>query len=502
LRKQPIAEILTTLAGGGAIPGIPEQPCVISVTAMRRDRFISILLIFLAMFYQADLQAAEKAGEVSPQGEIITLEQAIGMALKNNRALQNSALGVTSSDLNLKSQEAEFDFKITPQGSTNYSSVTDGIWQAGATVSKKISTGANLSVTPVTGETAGSLNSEIDVALSVPLLQGAGSDYAMSAVYSSVHANKSARLSFMKQQTDTVLQTVSAVYNSIQTQQQVTFLENQLKELNKHLSLARIKERSGIINAMDLYRAEIRIQSVEEALTSTREQFANNIDQVKEILAISQQESIIVAASVDYSPVRIDPAEAQRIALANRIELELSAMQVKEAERQVDVAKNRLLPQLDLRLGYNRYRDEEFDDLDEDRWTVALSTDTDLFRTTEKNEYEQSRISLRQIQLDQKGAEERIIQDVRFQLNTLEKQQERIRIRQEQARQAMGKLRLAESKFRHSLANNFDLLEAQTELQQAETDQMLESINYIIGTYRLRSSLGTLIDVTREEKTN
>ncbi|HSO09992.1 MAG TPA: hypothetical protein VLR45_08380, partial [Desulfoprunum sp.] len=53
----------------------------------------------------------------------------------------------------------------------------------------------------------------------------------------------------------------------------------------------------------------------------------------------------------------------------------------------------------------------------------------------------------------------------------------------------------AESKFRHSLANNFDLLEAQTEMQQARTDHMVETINYIIGTYRLRSSLGTLIDL-------
>ena len=66
----------------------------------------------------------------------------------------------------------------------------------------------------------------------------------------------------------------------------------------------------------------------------------------------------------------------------------------------------------------------------------------------------------------------------------------------------MGKLRLAESKFRYGMANNFDLLEAQTELQQAKTDQMLETIGYIIGTYRLRSSLGTLIDRKNEEKPN
>jgi outer membrane protein TolC len=160
----------------------------------------------------------------------------------------------------------------------------------------------------------------------------------------------------------------------------------------------------------------------------------------------------------------------------------------------VAVAKNRLLPELDLRLGYNNYRDDDYDVLSEERWTVALSSDTDLLRTTERNEYARSKIELQQVQLNQQGEEERIIQDVRFRLNSLEKLQERIRIRDEQARQAMGKLRLAESKFRHSLANNFDLLEAQTEMQQAATDHMVETINYIIGTYRLRSSLGTLLD--------
>ncbi len=437
-----------------------------------------------------------------PKDGIISLEQAIQIALVHNRSLVNAGLGVTSSDLSLRTQKAEFAVKIKPQGAANYNSSTDSYWRTGATVSRKISTGATLSVTPLVGETRGSFSQEVDVALDLPLLQGAGSEFAMDGVYSSTYAYESAKLSFVKQQTDTVMQTVSAVYNSIQTQQQVVFLEKQLEALNEHLALAKIKERNGIINAMDLYRAEIRIQNVQEELTSTKEQYANNIDQVKELLAIPQQQAIIVAAPVDHSPVHLPPAEAQKIALENRIELELSAMQVKEAERQVAIAKNNLLPQLDLRLGYNDAREEDFEDLDEETWTVALSSDTDIFRTSEKNNYEQSKISYRQVQLDYQGEEERIIQDVRLQLNTLEKQEERIRIRQEQAKQAMGKLRLAESKFRYSMANNFDLLEAQTELQQAKIDQMFETIGYIIGTYRLRSSLGTLLDRKVEKEAN
>ena len=450
----------------------------------------------------ASRHAAAKDVVELPKNGIITLDQAIQIALAHNRSLQNSGLGVASSDLSLKTQKAEFDIKIKPQGAASYNSGIDSYWQAGATVSRKVSSGATISVTPLLEETGGRSSNEVAVALSLPLLQGAGSEFAMSAVYGSTFAYESAKLSFVKQQTETVVQTVTAVYNSIQTQQQVAFLQKQLDDLKDHLALAKIKERTGIINAMDLYRAEIRIQNVQEQLTSTNEQYANNIDQVKELLAIPQHQAIVVAAPVDYTPVHIGLEEALRIALQNRIELELSAMQLKESERQVAIAKNNLLPQIDLRLGYNVVREEDFDELSDERWTAVLSSDTDLFRTAEKNEYEQSRISFRQVQLENQGEEERVVQDVRFQLNTLEKQEERIRIRQEQAKQALGKLRLAESKFRYGMANNFDLLEAQTELQQAKTDQMLETIGYIIGTYRLRSSLGTLIDRKKEEKPN
>lgn len=447
----------------------------------------------LAVLIIAPYASASSEQIALPEDGVISLEQAIQIALAHNRSLVSSKLGVNSNSLNLQSQKAEFDIKIKPRSSINYNSSEDNYWRAGASISRKISQGATVSVTPLVGETSGSSSQEVDVNLSIPLLQGAGSEYALDGIYSSTFALESAKLSYTKQQTDTVIQTVTAVYNSIQTQQQVSFLEKQLADLNQHLALAKIKEKNGIINAMDLYRAEIRIQNVEEELTSTREQYANNIDQVKETLAIPQNKAIVVSAVVDYVPVRLKVEDALKIAFENRIELELSAMQVKEAERQVTIAKNNLLPKLDLNLGYNDNRDEEFEDLSNETWMVSLSSDTDLFRTSEKNSYEQSKISFRQIQLQHEGEQEQIVQDVRYQLNTLEKQEERIKIREEQAKQAMGKLRLAESKFRYSMANNFDLLEAQTELQQAKIDQMLETINYIIGTYRLRSSLGTLL---------
>ena len=85
-------------------------------------------------------------------------------------------------------------------------------------------------------------------------------------------------------------------------------------------------------------------------------------------------------------------------------------------------------------------------------------------------------------------------QQVRGELNSLNKQQKRIDLQKEQVGNTIGKLRLAQSKYKYGMSDNFILLEAQTELQEAEKNYLFERIGYIVGMYRLRSALGTLLD--------
>jgi outer membrane protein len=76
----------------------------------------------------------------------------------------------------------------------------------------------------------------------------------------------------------------------------------------------------------------------------------------------------------------------------------------------------------------------------------------------------------------------------------LRKNKERIEIREEQIRQAEGKLALARVKFNHGMANNFDVIEAETELQRSRVDLLSVKTDYIVGTYNMRAVLGTLVD--------
>jgi outer membrane protein len=452
-----------------------------------------LLVMILGILFKGGLAEGNTA-DPAVVNTTVSLEQAIEMALSQNLSLQRTQLGVTDSHIALQSKQADFHVKIIPTGLLEYSSADQGEWHAGATVSKKTEEGLTFSVIPGMVNRGEGYETGVGAALNVPLLRGLGKENVMDGVYSGVFAYENARLSFYRQQVDIVLQAVAAVYNSIKTQQQIVFLENQTKNLREHLALAKIKEKNGLITAIDLYRAEIRIKEVQDELTGLREEYANALDKVKELLAIPQGGEIAVTAPVDLRPVETSPEKALEIALENRIELEQGKLAIREAERKQALAKNNLLPQLDMNVRYNRFADNaSLTGLPEDSWIVSFSSNTDLLRTQEANNFERSKLAFQQATLDYREQKERIAKDVRSQLNSLEKQGRSIAISKEQIVQTTGKMKLSESKFRHGMGNNFDLLESQTQLQRAKTNLLFDTINYIIGTYRLRSVLGTLV---------
>lgn len=456
-----------------------------------RQYVLLFITVFIFLCQVHSVRCAEKDQNEPNQ---LSLEQAIQYALEHNRSLQNARFGLSSSELNIQSAESNFDLKILPLGTIGFSSDDQNSWQAGATLSKSFTTGGNVSISPKVSESEDDVTANIAFSLNLPLLQGAGKEFAMSGVLTSRYAYDTAKLSFYSQQISIILQTVNSVYASIRSNLLIQLLEKQMKMLDGHLALAKIKERSGIISALDLYRAEIRLNDVQNELTSVREQHADNIDSVKDVLGIPQSGEVILTASLEFTSITIELDEALEIALENRIEIERADSSVLEKKRLLGIAKNDLLPQLNVQLGYNLSGDNVFDDLEEESWSISFQSDTDLLRTAEQNVYRQKQIQVRQALLDLESSKESVSQQVRSELNSLEKQMRRIELREKQVQQTIGKLRLAQSKFTNGMTDNFVLIEAQTELQEAQSNHLFERISYINNLYRLRAALGTLLD--------
>jgi outer membrane protein TolC len=458
---------------------------------MRTGLFLFVVLVFA-------FPTTAAAGE---QVLILTLEEAVARALTYNRHMQRSMLDLDSSTLGLEAAQDVFDVKVNPLSSINYTAAENAeqtVWRVGGEVAKRFPTGFDLSLEPSVEHSSDEYGAGVGFSLSVPLLRGLGSDVVLSNVYAREYTLRSTHFTVHRQRINTFLDTITIAYSLVRDQMLIALYRDQLAVLEGHLQLARIKEQAGFAGSMDVYRAEIRIKEVEDSLNLAAERMADTADRLNEHLALPLGRPVEIKAPLEYTLVEIAPDKAVTIALENRVEILQGRANVSESLRKVKVAKQNILPELNLEMSYRRRGQAgEFDEaflFNEDVVSVGLSSSTDLARSAEKSAWMQSRIAAGRQQLHFEDTRQNIARQVRTVHNSLEKSRERIALRRQQMAQAFGKQKLARVKFQYDEADNFDLIESQVQLQRAKVNLMQDEVRYIVDGYRLRAAMGTLIE--------
>ncbi len=431
----------------------------------------------------------------------LTLDEIVTIALQYNRNIKDREFAVKSNRLSLGASRNIFDIKIKPLSSINYSSENEEevtVWQAGGSVSKIFQTGITVDLKPSIAKGDSEYDMGVGFSLAVPLLRGFGSDVVLNNIYSSEFALIKSARTLHRQRVNTMLETIATVYSLVKEQQLIDLYNNQIKQLKNHLKFTLIKERIGLARSMDIYRAEIRIREVGDSLNFARERVENAMDRLKTILAFPLEQSLLVRAPLMYSFVTLGLDEAVSIALKNRLEINQANADISEAVRRSKVAYQNTLPEINLEATYTRRgRSSEFDRLfilDEDLFFIGLTSTTDFARSAEKSGWAQSKIVVDREYLLSETVKESIIGEVRRVMNSMEKAENRIMLRREQITHATGKLRFSQVKFQHGEADNFDLIESQVQLQRAKANLVSDEILYIINGYRLRATMGTLLE--------
>jgi outer membrane protein TolC len=451
---------------------------------------------------EVQLEAPDRPQSTHSPGDKLTLEGAINRALRANRGLANTLDQVESARLTIVSAEAEFELKIFPGAEVGITGAggedTDDRIGLGVSLQKRFPVGTDLSIRPLVQKTGDIYETRIDTSLTQPLLQGFGREFNLSGVYGAEFGARSARRGLYLTQVNTVLATIGFVYDVIRQRELVRLNEESAVRLRVHAEAARAKEKIGLATQIDTYRAGIQQKEAEDNLNTAIEAYRAALDNLKVLLALPLEEALEVEAPLEYSLVRLDEAEAVKSALRNRVELDQSADTVREAKRLSRVAKQNTRPNLDLVFNYSRFDSgDTFGDstgFDKDAWGVSVVTTTDLARTAERVAFEQSLLSVNGARRNDSLQRDEVVREVKRDIRNLRRSEKAIAIQEEQIRQSKGQLELARVKFRWGLADNFDLIDAETQLRTAQTNLLSAVLDYIVGSSRLRATLGTLIE--------
>lgn len=471
----------------------------------RGVQLFSLAALFLLGFMYVEIWGQESGSPQEPRPQLesaLTLMDVINLALRANRSLISSTYGVDSRKFSLDAAQSEFEWKFFPGASVSATDGTSSIG-SGVTVEKKFAPGPVAALSPQIVRTdddddTEAYSGEVGISLTVPLLRGFGSEINLNSVRTAEYSLRTAHRSHYLVKVNIVLEAVSATYNIVEQRELVRLYQDQIESFQGHAVMAKAREKIGLATPIDVYRAEIRLKDAQDNLSRAREALRNAGDRLKIVLATPLEQAMQVVAPLDYLPLDITMEEAVATALQNRVELKQVDDQIEEARRASRLAKTNLLPQLDLVARYTRTgSDDRFSRsmrLNEDFWSINLTSTTDWSRTAEKAAYQQALLAVKTDELNRWTRIDGIKREVRQNFDSLLKAAERMQIRNEQIGQASGKLALAKIKFGYGMANNFDVIEAQTELQVARVNLLAAKIEHIVGRYRLRATMGTLIE--------
>ena len=427
----------------------------------------------------------------------LTLEKAIDLALSQNRSLVSSANLIESSKLSVEDVRSAFNMKLTPTASAGITNGDSDIG-AGIKLSRRLIYGPVLSLTPGLGRTGDDYSGSLALGLTIPLMRGIGKEINLTAVKSSEFNLRTSTRNDYISKVNTILTTVSYIYTILELKDLASLYRSQIITMQEYAFGSKVKKAVGLATPMDVFRAEILLKDIEDILASTLNLLSENKENLKRLLSLKPEIKIEVSAPKTFSPVDISLKQAIETAMAKRIEIEHTMDALRERIRESGVAENNLLPRLDLVIDYERYNTsdniDQIMDMSQDNFSVNLVSTTDWTRTSEKVSYRKSLINIKNAKLDITSKKDEIVSEVKQYFRALEQNLKRIKIREEQIQKAKGKLKLSIIQYKYEMADNFDVIESEREIQQAKANLLAVQTDYIVGLYRFRAAMGTLIE--------
>lgn len=272
------------------------------------------------------------------------------------------------------------------------------------------------------------------------------------------------------------------------------------------LRVNRAKYEAGVLAPVDVAQAEAAVENRREQLIVARQDVRDYEDQIKR--------QIFLGADAPQWPLQIQPTqkfawretnvdldETLKVAQAERPELRRAHSNIEQAQVNERVARNRLLPQLDLFANASvngtdhSYGSSGSNMLDGDynSYAAGLSLSYPLQNRAARYGYAQARVLTAQANESFKDAGDQITLEVRRAVRNLRTARERIGVTAAQVRAEERKVQDERLRYEVGAATAFEILSFQEELANAQVLHLQAVVDYNLATIEIERARGTLL---------
>jgi outer membrane protein TolC len=440
----------------------------------------------------------------TPGAPTLSLAAAVRLALEQSFALLDSTDAVSASRWREKAAFAEFFPSVTPIYQRSDDRSIYGIdfsqrlpWTGGSVTA----TGRYL--TQPTVDTPFPRTTDLRLLLTQPLLRGVGPNATFYELTNARRALQGQERSLALARQRSAVEVAAAFY-AVVAQRQLLEVARQSLERTEALqksSAARLEV--GLASKLDVFRAELQAQQAREAMVRSQAALDTALERFRGLLALPpgnpvEPEAVALPGTEDvFEPVEVLLQRARE----NRLELAEARDQVSDAERSASLARQNLLPQVDLNVGVVQLG---FGGSFGDAWTagdrqveVFLSAQYPLPQASQRATSAVAKLEVGSRERAVRQREIEVEREVRQALRDLEQIKKSVELQRQAVAVAEQQRRLAVLRYQRGLGSNFDVVDAESSLVTARSALVQLLASYAVARLELERTTGTL-DVDRE----
>ncbi len=426
--------------------------------------------------------------------KIITLKEAIKIALKKNASLISARQAFQASRFRVK--KAKFDLLPKADLLFSYARLDPGtvrrgniFLEPGRLLVEEFSDGDPNDVRP------GAYNNNFSTAFQVvqPIYNG-GANWAAVNLARAQESSSESSLEDAKQQV--ILEVKTRFLCVLQAQELVVLAKKSLESSGEHLKSSKKMLEVGLRNRTDVLRWEVQKARNEGLLVDAENSLKISFAALKQVLGLPFDEEFSVS-SLPFEP------EPDAISLDNQIKQTFTrhpSLRVIEASVDAQRAGVRLAwsafqPKLNFvyQLGWEQNSTLTLDSFS--YWSAALSVNIPIFHSfTNLARLHEAKAELKRMEAIKKDSEGVLtLEVIRARLN-VESAIKRFHIAKKAVEQAEENLRVLNNTFEVGLASNIEVLDAEVVLTSARTDLINARYDFGIARNQLDRAMGVLLE--------
>jgi outer membrane protein TolC len=311
---------------------------------------------------------------------------------------------------------------------------------------------------------------------------------------------------------DLILEVTRAYWVLYYFREEAAAQEYTLKLAYELLKVNEAKVKVGMAAPLDVTKAKAQIATDEESLLVSRNQVRDAEDALRQLINLEMDDLLMPKAfrQVQYRliplekpivfDVPVDEPYFIQLALDNQQVIEIAQLALKSRQEEMKVAKNNLLPEVNLLggLGFkgiggdygNAYGDQYSGR--HPNWTMGVEFAMPLLQLEPVATYRKARYAQRQAEIGVEVAKQTVAIDVRRSLRGVETNRKRIDATREATRLAREQLTAEQEKFKVGQSTTFDVLFYQQQLANALQNEIRALADWRVSVTMLQRSTGRI----------